>query len=318
MTQPPRSRSVPDALLLGAAPEATPTKRPQIVRSIADLRSAVARIRASGGTIGFVPTMGALHDGHLALVRAARAEASHTLVSIFVNPAQFAPHEDLDRYPRTEAADLSRLAEVGCDLVYLPTVADMYPPGAVTRVRVPGVSEPLEGAFRPHFFEGVATVVTKLLIQAGADVAVFGEKDWQQLQVIQRLAADLDIPTRIIGAPTERDHDGLALSSRNAYLTPVARARAAALPQALLALRAELEAGAIVGDALARAQAALAAAGFDPIDYVAVCEPGTLEAVPAGGPLTAPARLLAAAWLDGTRLIDNMACDAPVPGGVQA
>ncbi len=290
MTQPPRSSSAP----------------PLIVRSIADLRAAVARIRAAGGTIGFVPTMGALHDGHLALVRAAQAEASHALVSIFVNPAQFAPHEDLDRYPRTEAADVARLAEAGCALVYAPAVAEMYPPGAVTRVRVPGVSAPLEGQFRPHFFEGVATVVTKLLIQAGADVAVFGEKDWQQLQVIRRLAADLDIPTRIIGAPTERDTDGLALSSRNAYLSPEARARAVALPQALLALKADLESGAVVGPSVARALAALAAAGFGPVDYVAVCEPHTLEALPDDAPLAGPARLLAAAWLDGTRLIDNL------------
>lgn len=290
MTQPPRSISEP----------------PLIVRSIAELRAAVARIRAAGGTIGFVPTMGALHEGHLALVRTAQAQASHTLVSIFVNPAQFAPHEDLDRYPRTEAADVARLADVGCALVYAPSVEEMYPAGAVTRVRVPGVSEPLEGQFRPHFFEGVATVVTKLLIQAGADVAVFGEKDWQQLQVIRRLATDLDIPTRIIGAPTERDADGLALSSRNAYLSADARSRATALPRALLALKSDLEAGALVGPAVERARATLTDAGFGPVDYVAVCQPHTLEAFADDQSLAGPARLLAAAWLDGTRLIDNM------------
>lgn len=284
----------------------TDPRSPRIIRDRAGLRACVRALQASGRTVGFVPTMGALHEGHLALVRVAAARADATLVSIFVNPAQFAPHEDLDRYPRTEAADVARLASVGCDLVYIPPVAEMYPPGAVTRVRVPGVSEPLEGAFRPHFFEGVATVVTKLLLQAGADVAVFGEKDWQQLQVIRRLVADLDIPTTILAGPTERDADGLALSSRNAYLGAQARTRAVALPRALDALAAHLAAGGAVEAGIAAATDALLAAGFARVDYVAVADPQTLA--PLGpGPLDRPARLLAAAWLDGTRLIDNRA-----------
>jgi pantoate--beta-alanine ligase len=277
---------------------------PVLLRGRAALRACSAALKAQGLSLGFVPTMGALHDGHLSLVRLAGQEADRTLVSIFVNPAQFAPHEDLDRYPRTEAADIDRLASVGCDFVYIPAVEEMYPPGAVTRVRVPGVSEPLEGVFRPHFFEGVATVVAKLLIQAGADVAVFGEKDWQQLQVIRRLVADLDIPTRIVAGPTLRDPDGLAMSSRNAYLSPDARARAVALPRALEALAAHLKSAGRVDEGVARAQAALRDAGFDRIDYVAAADPETLLSL-GPGPVDQAARLLAAAWLGGTRLIDN-------------
>jgi pantoate--beta-alanine ligase len=279
---------------------------PVLLRTRADLRAAMQAERAAGRTLGFVPTMGALHDGHLSLLRIAAQHADRTLVSIFVNPTQFAPTEDLARYPRSEVQDISALAEAGCHFVFAPPVEEMYPAGSVTRVRVPGVSEPLEGEFRPHFFEGVATVVAKLLTVAGADVAVFGEKDWQQLQVIRRLVEDLCIPTRILAGPTLREPDGLAMSSRNAYLTAVARQQAIALPRALDGLAAFLAAGGDIADGTARAAAALLEAGFASVDYIAVADPATLA--PLGpGPLAGPARLLAAAWLDGTRLIDNRA-----------
>src|ERR1700761_4196027 len=194
-----------------------------IVRTIATLRGQVAAWRAAGETVALIPTMGALHAGHLSLVALGRERADRTVASIFVNPTQFAPHEDFEAYPRDEHADAAKLAEAGCDLLFAPSVEEMYAPGFSTTITVTGVSAPMDGQARPHHFAGVATVVAKLLIQCGPDVAVFGQKDYQQLQVIRRLVADLNIPVEIIGGPTVRAESGLALSSRNAYLTPAER-----------------------------------------------------------------------------------------------
>jgi pantoate--beta-alanine ligase len=276
-----------------------------IVRTVADLRAQVRAWRSQGLTVGFVPTMGALHEGLLSLVRLARSRAVRAVSSVFVNPTQFGPNEDFDAYPRDETRDAALLEGAGCDLLYAPSVAEMYPDGATTTVTVSGVTEPLEGAARPGHFAGVATVVTKLLNQCGADVAVFGQKDFQQLAVIRRLAADLDIPVEIIGAATARAEDGLALSSRNAYLTPDQRKVAPALHQALDALLGSLRAGRSVADVERVALDALARAGFDPIDYVEVRDPATLARL-GPGPVNGPVRVLAAARLGKTRLIDNI------------
>ncbi len=282
---------------------ATPPTLP-VVRSVADLRSAIAGLRP--GRVALVPTMGALHAGHLALVAAARAAgADHVVASIFVNPTQFGPAEDFDRYPRDEAADAAALAAAGVDLLFAPDVAAVYPPGFATTVSVGGLSTVLDGAARPGHFDGVATVVAKLLIAAGPDLAVFGEKDWQQLAVIRRLVVDLGLPVEIVGAPIIRDADGLALSSRNAYLTADERARAVALPRSLAAARDAIHAGQPVDDALAAAAAALVAAGFDTPDYVALVD-ADLAPLVAGD---RPGRLLAAARLGSTRLIDNLAVE---------
>ncbi|HQR91263.1 MAG TPA: pantoate--beta-alanine ligase, partial [Caulobacter sp.] len=210
-------------------PQASPT----IVRTVAELRAQVGAWKAAGDPVALIPTMGALHEGHLTLVKLGQTRARRTVASVFVNPRQFAPHEDFDAYPRGEAADAEKLASAGCDLMFAPSAAEMYAPGFSTAISVSGVSEPLEGAARPQFFGGVATVVAKLLIQCQADYAVFGEKDYQQLQVIKRLVRDLDLPVEIISAPTARAEDGLALSSRNAYLSADERQIAAALPKAL-------------------------------------------------------------------------------------
>ncbi len=279
-----------------------------IVRTVADLRAAVAGWRREGLSVGFVPTMGALHEGHLSLVRLALSRADRVVASIFVNPTQFGPEEDLAAYPRDEAGDAAKLAEAGCHLLFAPSPAEMYPPGAATVVTVSGVSEPLDGLARPGHFAGVATVVAKLLSQVRPDLAVFGEKDYQQLQVIRRLAADLDLGAEILGAPTARAADGLALSSRNAYLTAEERQQApelaAALAEAVLALRS----GAPVARVEAGAVARLQAAGFGPVDYVEVRDAGDLSRL-GPGPLPAgqPGRILAAARLGRARLIDNMA-----------
>jgi pantoate--beta-alanine ligase len=279
---------------------------PPIVRTVAELRARVAGWRAAGERVGFVPTMGALHEGHLSLVRLAKTRAARAVVSIFVNPSQFGPHEDFAAYPRDEARDAELAASVGCDLIYAPTVEEMYPQAFATTVSVAGVSEPLDGAARPGHFTGVATVVTKLLLQCGADLAVFGEKDYQQLQVIRRLVADLDIPTEILGGPIARAEDGLALSSRNAYLTAEERSRAAELHGALAAAVAQLHAGRAVAEAEAEAVARLVAAGFARIDYVEVRGAGDLARL-GPGPIRPPARILGAAVLGRTRLIDNLA-----------
>ena len=275
----------------------------QIVRTVDALREAVDKLRADGGTIALVPTMGALHAGHIALIEEARLRATHVVASIFVNPAQFGPNEDLDAYPRREAADVALLQKQGCALLWAPEVAEMYPAGFATTVRVRGISEGLCGAARPGHFDGVATVVAKLLGQVRPDVALFGEKDFQQLAVIRRMAADLDLGVEIVGMPTQRDDDGLALSSRNAYLTDEERIAARTLPRALGEAAAAIERGEPVAEALEAARRRLAEAGFDPIDYVALCDAESLE------PVDSPdreSRLLAAARIGRTRLIDNI------------
>jgi len=276
-----------------------------VVRTVQALRAEVRAWRAAGERVGFAPTMGALHEGHLSLVKLARLHADRVVVSIFVNPTQFGPNEDFEAYPRSEARDAELLAGAGCDLLFAPAVEEMYPPGFATTVTVAGVTEPLDGAARPGHFAGVATVVSKLLNQCGPDVAVFGEKDYQQLQVIRRMVRDLDLPVEIIGAPTARADDGLALSSRNAYLSATEREAAPALARALEAAIGRLHAGAPVAEVEVEAVAALSAAGFGRIDYVEVRSADDLARL-GPGPLAGPARILAAAVLGRTRLIDNM------------
>jgi len=275
----------------------------QIVRESSGLAGAVQRWRAAGERIALVPTMGALHAGHLALVEEARTRAGRVVATIFVNPLQFGPGEDLDRYPRQEQADLAMLEANGCDLVWLPTAGQLYPPGFATSVSVAEVSERWDGQARPGHFEGVATVVAKLLIAAAPDIALFGEKDFQQLAVIRRMVADLGLSVEIVGVPTVRDSDGLALSSRNSYLSADDRRRALALPGALQAARDAILGGGEVEAALEVARRSLAEAGFARIDYVALVDEATLEPL---DKLAAPARLIAAATISGTRLIDNV------------
>ncbi|RYF92950.1 MAG: pantoate--beta-alanine ligase [Caulobacteraceae bacterium] len=279
---------------------------PRIVRTVADLRLSVAAWRAAGERVAMVPTMGALHAGHLSLVKLGLEKADRVVASIFVNPAQFAPHEDFDAYPRGEGRDADLLGEAGCQLIFAPGVRDMYPPGFATRVAVDGVSGPLEGEKRPQFFGGVATVVSKLLIQCGPDVALFGEKDYQQLLVIKRMARDLDLPVEIVGGLTVREADGLAMSSRNAYLSAEERKTAATLPSVMAEAVEALRAGAAAAEVEAAAAARLAAAGFGPVDYVQVHDGDSMERL---GPeaVGAGARVFVAAWLGKTRLIDNWA-----------
>ncbi len=273
------------------------------LRDVATLRATTAAARAKGHTVGLVPTMGALHDGHLSLVRAAKQRCDLVIASLFVNPKQFAPNEDFGRYPRDEAGDAAMLAQAGCDLLYAPGAEIMYPEGFATTVEVTDVSRPLEGESRPHFFGGVATVVTKLLLQCLPDCGFFGEKDYQQLLVIKKLARDLDIPTEIVGCPTMRESDGLAMSSRNAYLSPEERRIAARLNLVLHDAIKEARAGEAIAEAEAEAARHLLAAGFSRIDYVAMRDAETLAPISA---LSRPARIFAAAWLGKTRLIDNM------------
>jgi pantoate--beta-alanine ligase len=280
---------------------------PKIVRTVAELRAQVSAWKAAGERVALVPTMGALHEGHLSLIQLGQTLARRTVASVFVNPKQFAPHEDFDSYPRGEARDAALLAGVGCDLMFAPNVDEMYAPGFSTTVNLTGVSEPLEGAARPQFFGGVATVVTKLLLQSQADVAIFGEKDYQQLQVIKRVVKDLDIPVEIVGAPTARADDGLALSSRNAYLSPEERAAAVALPNAIKAAAKAVAAGGRIDEAEEAAKAAILAAGFRQVDYVDIREAGDLSRLGPGPIGDAAGRILVAAWLGKTRLIDNMA-----------
>lgn len=277
---------------------------PRIVRTVLDLRAAVAGWRAAGERVGLVPTMGALHDGHLTLVRAARAVCPRAIVSIFVNPIQFGPNADFDRYPRDLDGDVAKLGRVGTDLVFAPDVTEMYPPGFVTTVSVSSLTEGLCGPHRPGHFAGVATVVTKLLNQAAPDAAFFGEKDFQQLQVVRRVVRDLDIPTEIVGVPTVREADGLAMSSRNLYLSADQRARAATLYRVLTQAARALRDGAPSAEVIARGKADLAAAGFDPIDYLDVVDAATLTPIPGAN---GNARIAVAAWLGKTRLIDNIA-----------
>ena len=275
-----------------------------IVRDVAGLRARVRDWRQDGAAVGLVPTMGALHEGHLALVRRSLATTERTCVTLFVNPRQFGPAEDFARYPRAEARDLALIEDAGAHLVFAPEAAEMYREGHQTEVSVGRIGEILEGEFRPGFFAGVATVVTKLLLQAQPDIAFFGEKDYQQLLVVRRLARDLDIPVEIAGVPTVRAPDGLALASRNAYLSDSERTIAPALYRVLVAAATNVAAGKKAKAEEARATAELKAAGFAPVDYVAVRDAETLEE--ARDPHRAH-RVLAAAWLGQTRLIDNVA-----------
>lgn len=278
----------------------------KVVRSLAELREVVRGWRSGGERVGLVPTMGALHEGHLSLVRMAKAQAGRAVVSIFVNPTQFAPHEDFARYPRDEAGDLAKLASVDCDLVWAPDVTVMYPPGFATGIVPKGPAEGLETVHRPNFFVGVATVCTKLFTQVAPDLAVFGEKDYQQLCVIRHVVRDLNLPLDIVGHPTVRETDGLAMSSRNAYMTFEERALAPLIHRVLSQTADALAGGATIQEATAKGRDELAAAGFR-VDYVEVRDAGTLA--PVEDESKRPLRALVAAWLGKTRLIDNVAVE---------
>jgi pantoate--beta-alanine ligase len=268
-----------------------------------DIQTHTASIRAKGKTIGFVPTMGALHDGHLTLARRALVECDVCIVSIFVNPKQFAPHEDFDRYPRNLEKDITLLAGVGVQSVFAPSSEVMYPPGFQTTVMVGNVSRPLEGEFRPHFFSGVATVIARLLLLVGAHKAYFGEKDYQQLQVVRAMQQDLAIPTEIVGVPTIRDESGLAMSSRNAYLSAEKKTAALSLNRTLLFMAEKVKAGQEIARIESDASRMLMEGGFDKVDYITVRDAMTL-----GSPTsqTVNLRILGAAWIGGVRLIDNI------------
>ena len=281
----------------------------QTIRRLEALRPALAALREGGKRVALVPTMGALHEGHMALIAAAKHRAERVVASVFVNPLQFGPNEDFSRYPRREAKDATMLTEAGADLLWMPGVEEMYPEGTATTVSVTGVSDPFDGAARPGHFDGVATVVTKLFNQVGPDVALFGEKDWQQLQVIRRMVADLDMDIEIVGVPTQRADDGLALSSRNAYLAADERAKAVVLPRALGEAARTIERGGDPARALGEAQRLLTGAGFF-VDYLALADAESLGEPIAGR----PRRLLVAARLGTTRLIDNLAVAADNDG----
>jgi len=279
-------------------------KSVQIVTTIAALRAEIALWRRKGETIGLVPTMGALHEGHLSLVRQTRNRCARAVVSIFVNPAQFAPHEDFDRYPRTLERDAEVLSRENLDLIFAPTVAEMYPQGFASRIEVGGPSLGLETDFRPHFFSGVATVVAKLLIAALPDFAIFGEKDYQQLLVIRRLTADLGLPVEIGGGAIVREKDGLAMSSRNAYLNSEQRKIAGQMNRILGDAAHKARSGSAVTAVEDYARSELLRAGFDSVDYVAIRDAASLAKIES---VVLDARILAAAKIGGTRLIDNMA-----------
>ena len=274
----------------------------QIIRDIAMLHRAVTALKQGGKSVALVPTMGSLHDGHLSLVRMAKRVADHAVVSIFVNPTQFGPNEDFDAYPRDEARDAAMLAQEGTGLLWAPDVRVMYPAGHSTHIEVAELGADYCGAARPGHFDGVATVVAKLFNQVRPDVAIFGEKDWQQLAIIRRMARDLDFGIDILGAPVARDTDGLALSSRNAYLSKDQRAAATAFPGALKSAAKAIAGGADITESLAKAEAAIVKGGFDSVDYVALADADSLERLSA---FRKPARLLAAARIGKTRLIDN-------------
>jgi len=275
----------------------------QTIRDIGQLGSALVALRAGGRRIALVPTMGALHDGHLALIEEAKKQAERVVATIFVNPLQFGEGEDLDRYPRREKEDARALEQVGCDLLWVPTPEQIYPAGFSTKVVVSGLSKRWEGEARPGHFDGVATVVAKLFTTVRPEVAVFGEKDFQQLAIIRRMTIDLNLGVQIVGVPTVRDDNGLALSSRNAYLSDENRARATMLPRTLDRAAEEIERGLPVQHALEHATQALYDAGFSVVDYVALIDEATLE--PVGEPAVGT-RLIAAATIAGTRLIDNL------------
>lgn len=285
-------------------------RRPSVVSTVPALRRAVGALRRGHGTVALVPTMGALHEGHLTLVRLARRRAKRVIVSIFVNPTQFAPNEDFASYPRHLKSDLALLAEAGANLVWAPDVKTMYPKGFATRVAPEGAAKVgLEDAFRPHFFGGVATVVTKLLVQCAPDVAIFGEKDYQQLKVISRLAADLDLPVKIIGAPIVREANGLAMSSRNAYLSDEQRNTAATLYRVLTDCAKRIANNEHMARVLDEGSSIIERAGFM-LDYLEARQSDSLMKVAtiADGPI----RLLVAARLGTTRLIDNVPVPAPL------
>ena len=277
----------------------------QICRDLPSLRAATAALRAAGKRLALVPTMGALHDGHLALVAAGRGVADAVATSIFVNPLQFNPNEDLSRYPRDEEGDLAKLRGAGCDLVWMPPVEAMYPPGSATVIEVAGPTAGWEGDARPGHFRGVATVCCKLFLQCEAQVAVFGEKDWQQLQVVTRMATDLDIPIRILPVATVREADGLAMSSRNRFLSPEDRATAPVLLRAMTKAAAAIAAGGAVAETLCAGLETLRDHGFAP-DYLALVEAETLKPL-AARRQDGPMRLVAAARLGTVRLLDNIA-----------
>jgi pantoate--beta-alanine ligase len=272
-----------------------------VIRTLAPLREQIRRWRGAGATVALVPTMGALHEGHIDLVTLARARCTRVVVSIFVNPAQVGPREDFSRYPRDEAGDLAKLRHAGCDAVWSPDATLMYPPGFATRITPAGVAEGLESDFRPHFFGGVATVCCKLFTQVLPDIAVFGEKDYQQLLVVRQMVRDLDLQLQIVAAPTRREADGLAMSSRNAYLSPQERAVAPTLHQVLQTVA---RSGGRDAKVIAEGKKTLEAAGFR-VDYLDVRDAETLTPVESGA--TRPLRALAAAWLGKTRLFDNIA-----------
>lgn len=276
----------------------------QIIRTISELRTSVRALRSGNERIALVPTMGALHAGHMALVHEAKRVANHVVVSIFVNPKQFGPNEDLDSYPKQEAADAAMLADQGAAILWAPAVATMYPRGHAAQISVAGLDTMLCGAARPGHFDGVATVVAKLFNQVQPDVALFGEKDWQQLVIIRRMASDLDFDLEIIGVPTVREADGLALSSRNAYLSADDRKAAAILPQAMRGAVAAMANGANVAAILDEARAAILSAGFSSVDYLELRDGTTLAMLEDARP---SARLFAAARIGTTRLIDNIA-----------
>jgi pantoate--beta-alanine ligase len=276
----------------------------KIVRTVRDLRKITGEWRKSAKTIALVPTMGALHPGHISLVKLAKKKADKAVVSIFVNPTQFAPHEDLARYPRDEAGDLAKLSEADADLVWSPSVEEMYPAGFSSSVKAGSAAADLEGAFRPHHFDGVATVCCKLFNQVTPDIATFGEKDYQQLAVLRQLVNDLNMPLKLVAAPTMREKDGLALSSRNAYLSAAERAIAPALYTVISEVALKVAAGTPLAVATSTATESLAAAGFTKIDYVEIRDADTLASTTSPG---RPLRVLAAAWLGKTRLIDNVA-----------
>lgn len=275
----------------------------EIIHSVADLRRKVRAWRSAGEMVGVVPTMGALHDGHLSLARRARAECDRVITTIFVNPKQFNNPDDLKKYPRTLQADAALLAHVPVDVVFAPSVDEVYPDGFASTVSVGGVSEPLEGRMRPGHFDGVATVVTKLFGMTEADRGYFGQKDWQQLQVVLKLVRDLNLPVEVVGCETIREEDGLAMSSRNVRLTAEGRAIAGVLYAAVTVAAADIRAGQSDRMAIREAAEKLRAAGFERVEYIELRDAETL--MPSDDPRR-PRRMLAAAWLDGVRLIDNI------------
>jgi pantoate--beta-alanine ligase len=280
-------------------------RRPRLVQTLPSLRRAIARWRAAGETVALVPTMGALHAGHLSLVRLAQRRADRVVVSIFVNPTQFAPHEDLSRYPRPFEADVAALSALGVDLLWAPSVAVMYPQGFAVNIVPEGPAKTgLDDAFRPNHFAGVATVVAKLLIQCQPDTAIFGQKDYQQLKVVTQMTRDLDLPVQIVGAPTLRERDGLAMSSRNAYLSPAQRRVAPTLHRVLKDCAKKIAAGRPIAATLAQGRKVITRSGFR-LDYLEARNAKTLQSVRSAK--AEPVRLLVAARLGKTRLIDNVA-----------